>query len=130
MHSKRWSLVFLLLSACSTDALYSYCSSSTQCGTREYRCGRDCTYEVPLTCIEVQTDSTHGQMCNLPCVSDATCTAGGVTGKCLQFTGDSQSWCYQLCETDDDCFPSSACREVALDGFAGRVCLPTRLPGG
>ena len=126
-------LAALLSAGCATDTLYTFCTNGDQCGSRTYE-DDEVEYTVDLQCIEVEVDvtaerTTHGSQCTLPCSSDRDCTSriGLPRGVCIAWADEDDFYCYARCESDDDCYPSSACEEVSLDGEPTRVCLPARL---
>ncbi|MBX3268931.1 MAG: hypothetical protein KF729_01645 [Sandaracinaceae bacterium] len=136
----RVALAFLGLvvsTGCSFDPLYTYCDDEVQCGTRSYSTtdadGERGWIEVPLACIEATVNvsaeqTTIGNFCTVECSSDRRCTSGvGLPrGVCIEWEGDRGGFCYQLCTTDEDCYPSSRCHRVYRDGVPLAVCLPTR----
>ncbi|MBX3272441.1 MAG: hypothetical protein KF729_19435 [Sandaracinaceae bacterium] len=121
----------LALGACSSDALYTICTETAQCGARTYEMGeRD--VQVFLVCREVVVEvepgrTTSGRHCTLPCVNDAECLseAGLGQGRCLALDDGGAGHCYQSCEREA-CYPSSTCETVRADGVEARVCLPSR----
>jgi hypothetical protein len=126
-------LTALSVAGCTSDALYSYCTTDEQCGSRTYDEGDD-EVTVYLECIEVQVDvradrQTHGAFCTLACFADSDCDSriGLGRGVCIQWAGDDAAFCYERCASDDGCFPSSTCETVLLDGEPIDVCLPDRL---
>lgn len=123
----------LLATACATDPLYTYCDDPVQCGSRTYGTESD-EYTVDLACVEVQLDvepgrTTRGSFCTLDCRSDADCDSrvGLGDGLCIQWEADAGSYCYQRCSFAADCYPSSTCETVSLDGSAFQVCIPGRV---
>lgn len=121
-------------SGCSDDALYTYCTDESQCGSRTYDDGDD-EIEVYLTCIEATVEvqpgrTTRGQFCTIDCFSDAECDSriGLGDGRCVQLEGDDIAFCYQRCSDEIPCYPSSQCETIRVDGQDVRVCLPNRLP--
>lgn len=82
------------------------------------------------TRADVRSDrQTHGAFCTLECFGDGDCDsrAGLGLGVCIQWTGDDAAFCYQRCAGASDCYPSSACETILLDGEPIDVCLPDRL---
>jgi hypothetical protein len=130
-----WLLALLAApcAGCTSDALYTYCTADEQCGSRTYEDG-DEEIEVFLSCVEVEVDvrvdrPTHGSFCTLDCFDDRDCDSfiGLPDGVCIQWAGDDAAFCYQRCASDRDCYPSSTCEGVLLDGAPIDVCLPDRL---
>lgn len=127
-------LSILLLVGCEGDALYTYCTDSSQCGSRTYGEDDD-EYTVPLECIEVEIEVepdrfTRGNYCTISCRGPATCTSdvGLPRGRCIQLLGDDEAFCYQRCDMGDPCYPSSSCETLRVDGEEVQVCVPSRLP--
>lgn len=121
-----------VLSGCTTDALYSYCTAPEQCGSRTYDDG-DVEVTVDLDCVDVEvelgpSERTRGAMCTLECFDSRDCDSrvGLPDGECIAWDGEDIFYCYQRCDVDEDCYPSSTCAEVTLDGSPSRVCLPNR----
>lgn len=125
-------LLALFTLGCQPDALYSYCTESDQCGSRRYH-DDEVEITVSLACVEVSVslgnENTLGRFCTLPCESDYDCGSriGMPRGRCIQWEGDDASLCYAPCGSDDDCYPSSSCEEVQVEGLFERVCLPRRI---
>jgi hypothetical protein len=123
----------LVLTGCTPDALYTYCTADAQCGSRTYDLGDDREIEVFLVCIEATVevapgDTTVGNLCTLDCRDDAECDSfiGLADGACVRWSGDALAYCYQRCVDQSDCYPSSRCADVQRDGRPLRVCVPTR----
>ena len=128
-------LVLGLLSGCTSDALYTYCTDGVQCGERTYNNGDDDEYEVLLECIEVSVEvepgrTTRGNHCTISCFGSGDCDSrvGLADGRCITLTGETESFCYQRCDDGVQCYPSSTCETLNLSGGDVRVCLPTRTP--
>ena len=127
------------LTACSSDALYTYCDERSQCGSRSHYEGED-RIVVPNECIEASVElggghATRGNFCTLACVSDGDrvsdedCASRDAVpeGACLRLAGDDDAFCYQHCEADSDCYPSSRCEGLREAGRTLAVCVPTRV---
>lgn len=126
-------LALLLLVGCEGDALYTFCTDSSQCGSRTYGDDDD-EYTVPLECIEVEIEVepdrfTRGNHCTISCRGFADCESevGLGNGRCIRLAGDDEYFCYQRCESRP-CYPSSSCETLTVSGEDVRVCVPTRLP--
>ena len=126
-------LTGLSIGGCTTtDGLYTFCTTDAQCGSRTYQMGED-EVTVQLVCLEVSVEvslerTTLGSFCTRTCFSNADCDSriGLGDGVCIQWEGDDRGHCYQPCTSADECYPSSACESVLLDGVATPVCLPER----
>lgn len=137
----RIALTTLCALACSTgctdDALYTYCFRDEQCGSRFYDDG-DEEIELFLTCIEVTIDDptapdpvmSRGNFCTIDCFTDSECDSriGLPDGACIRLDGDDLSFCYQRCDADTPCYPSSRCETLMDSGAPVQVCVPDRLP--
>lgn len=130
---RAWILLGLvtLAAGCEDDALYTHCQRAAHCGSRTYDEGDD-EVTVYLDCVDVAvevepTRTTSGSFCTLPCFSDRDCDSrvGLGWGACIQWPGDAEAFCYQRCEALE-CYPSSTCERVLLDGDPVDVCLPGR----
>lgn len=124
-------LVFGFLAGCNNDALYTYCTEDDHCGSRTYDDG-ETEVEVFLTCIEVTVDDlgTRGNYCTIDCFADWECDSriGLDDGECIRLEGDDIGFCYQNCDADAPCYPSSRCDTVFDEGVPRQVCVPTRVP--
>ena len=127
-------LALALTAGCETDALYTYCTTDAQCGSRSYQDGED-EIEVFLACVEATIEvsperTTVGNFCTLDCFSDADCDSriGLGDGYCVTLEGDEASFCYQRCGAERPCYPSSRCETLRVDGELLDACVPTRLP--
>lgn len=122
----------LLAGGCTTtDGLYTFCTNDTQCGSRTYQNGEDET-TVYLVCLEVSVEvsperTTLGNFCTRDCFSNGDCDSrvGLGDGLCIQWEGDDRGYCYQPCDVIE-CYPSSTCESVLVDGVTRAVCLPDR----
>ncbi|MFK7991136.1 MAG: hypothetical protein AB8I08_34270 [Sandaracinaceae bacterium] len=103
---------------CTIDDTYGGCNTTADCAD-------------PLDqCLEVSipAEGTLGAFCSSGCDSDLQCeSAFGFPGRCYSLEGSSNI-CYQACDFDSDCFSSSVCIEVALDGgVVDFICVPDNL---
>lgn len=129
-------LVLACLAGCTSDALYAYCTEDSQCGSRTYDDGDD-EIEVYLTCIEVTIPevgapprTTRGNFCTIDCLSNSECDSrvGLPDGRCITLAGDDVGFCYQRCDADTPCYPSSSCETLIVSGTPRDVCVPVRTP--
>ncbi|MDQ3037442.1 MAG: hypothetical protein M3Y87_33920 [Myxococcota bacterium] len=104
---------------CAPNDRYVQCDTAADCGTYEVD---DETWSY--ACVTIETATTRGSFCTRECAR--SCGAiGGYAARCFRFEGDDDSFCYQRCERDEDCYPSSRCVEaVGDDGWRGTLCLP------
>jgi hypothetical protein len=74
--------------------------------------------------VTVETAVTSGSFCTRECAGSCA-TIAGYEGVCFRFSAGEDRFCYQRCERDEDCYPSSRCVDALRDdGWRGGLCVP------